>query len=1313
MQHTRHKSRISGVRSLQKGFALVATISVMVLIVLIALAMVSMSTLELRNTQTQGHEEEARANARMALMQALSELQRHAGPDQRVTARAAILEDDTAAQNRNWVGVWKTTVEANGRDWPVIGKAITSGSPYSRAGAYEDLRHVQGDLSGGAWKSELLQTWLVSQRDLDIDFTKALNDSDDTVIEIIGRGTLGDRLSSLDFQRERVLVQKVDVGETGAYAWHVADHSQKASIDPLGEIDQMDVALEASPRGNPSLVQLADGADAYSDFTEDALPHVGKIITYNSAALSQSNPENMREALQEKYHDLTMYSGGLFVDTMLGGLRKDLTPLLLVDKDEKMISFSDTSDNDGRKFSSGYPIIPGPDHGVLGPSFGALRNWAQQAYSTSDMAETVAPSSAVRMRPTTHWPHAISDGATTEASEWAESAPKIHPVMTDARWHYYFSHHNKRIRTHIIPRVCLWNPYNKDLEIPAMTVMMPNPFYNLSSGMHFFPEEEHVNDIKAKYSNDSNHKFSRWQKVGGYVGGDVFKVRLNPFPQARYLAFTLESTTMAAGECHVFSPKVSGGGLEANGVKLQTYQTSAVSTNTLSSSSPQGGDHFYYDHDSAVKYQISTSSWSNLDDDEVDEIELSRVFDYQPEISMSFAGRVENFPFILKSGATASLPDLYTSNRHLTLQLINNSAGGVHSTSSFSVFGDLWGSANQQDGSFGNLQTFSEAPLKDAADTHQFGVKMLWLDEGSTEGNNPPLRHGTSSVTRWEPDHMAFNPCPIANWNIRAQLQTRSPASQCAERYYLNSLGAFLLQFVPLSPQNFNDQPTLNSAGTAFVKNPFGAAVNFSFNPRVVLFDLPSSDYGVLSMAKLRHAMLSPYSWTPSYIVGHSLRDLHAPAESSAHEVASASYTELFPATRWDFLLGGYRSASLDHGPETENVNSEGLLQIGSEGANRDTDDLSFSSTEEVLAYDIAYEVNHNLWDGYFISGMPLATDTQQFDWNPQSGKPLWNQRYQFNFDGSKTLEDAVAALSSTDAANRAFWQNAEILKNRAAFNVNSTSVDAWITFLSGTLGVKRPTADGELDGSQVSFARHRNPFAAADTADANPDEVGGWTSARELSDTEIRSLAASIVEEVQLRGPFVSIADFVNRRLADEGDETSRMGTLEAAISDTGLNAEFYNNPEYQSTSVNRGSDARSEDNNLDDFKNSYWNSSGTTSQPRSQAWGIPGYLTQSDILEVIAPALTVRGDTFTIRAYGESSVGGVVRARAWIQATVERTPQYVDDSADGNVASDAAILTDYGTGEYLNGALTAVNKLYGRKFIIKSMRWLSADEI
>ena len=112
-----------------------------------------------------------------------------------------------------------------------------------------------------------------------------------------------------------------------------------------------------------------------------------------------------------------------------------------------------------------------------------------------------------------------------------------------------------------------------------------------------------------------------------------------------------------------------------------------------------------------------------------------------------------------------------------------------------------------------------------------------------------------------------------------------------------------MLQFVPLSPQDFTDQPNLNATGTAFIKNPFGAAADFSISPRVVLFDLPSSDYGVLSLAKLRHAMLSPYSWNPSYIIGHSLRDIHSPAESTAHSVATDQYTGSLAPTRWDYLI--------------------------------------------------------------------------------------------------------------------------------------------------------------------------------------------------------------------------------------------------------------------------------------------------------------------------------------------------------------------------------------------------------------------------
>ena len=71
------------------------------------------------------------------------------------------------------------------------------------------------------------------------------------------------------------------------------------------------------------------------------------------------------------------------------------------------------------------------------------------------------------------------------------------------------------------------------------------------------------------------------------------------------------------------------------------------------------------------------------------------------------------------------------------------------------------------------------------------------------------------------------------------------------------------------------------------------------------------------------------------------------------------------------------------------------------------------------------------------------------------------------------------------------------------------------------------------------------------------------------------------------------------------------------------------------------------------------------------------------------------------------------MLMASAWLEVVVERIPQYVDSSESGNVAADRVLLIDQATGVYSQGNLNEVNQKFGRKFIIKSFRWLNANEI
>ncbi len=91
------------------GFALVVALSLMILSTIIAVGLLTLSSVSLRASSQGNSTAEARANARLALMLALGDLQKHLGPDRAITAPSEILATPNASIAKpNTTGVWES-----------------------------------------------------------------------------------------------------------------------------------------------------------------------------------------------------------------------------------------------------------------------------------------------------------------------------------------------------------------------------------------------------------------------------------------------------------------------------------------------------------------------------------------------------------------------------------------------------------------------------------------------------------------------------------------------------------------------------------------------------------------------------------------------------------------------------------------------------------------------------------------------------------------------------------------------------------------------------------------------------------------------------------------------------------------------------------------------------------------------------------------------------------------------------------------------------------------------------------------------------
>ncbi len=337
------KKRNGQLPSRERGFALIATIAVMALMAVTALAMLSLSTVEVRSSNHGGAMADARANARMALMIALGELQKSAGPDQRVTAEGDI-DSSPGFGKAHWVGVWSSedadsddVADGSFEGWLVSKDDDALANGYS----YEDVQAAAAD------------------------------ETDDDWVEMVGEGSVDVSADSkAQVMAPRVIINDENGEQSGSYAWWVGDEGVKARIDLQNTQDDVDLASQSSPRPAIEVISGLDELDSESN-------EMVKIISLKSL----SQVEGMDQDLViDHFHNLTASSRSLMTDNRNGGFKKDLSLLFeMTDQD-----YEDEDPADYAEYVNANTPVSGSGteekgllfrhEGVFGPTMDTLRN---------------------------------------------------------------------------------------------------------------------------------------------------------------------------------------------------------------------------------------------------------------------------------------------------------------------------------------------------------------------------------------------------------------------------------------------------------------------------------------------------------------------------------------------------------------------------------------------------------------------------------------------------------------------------------------------------------------------------------------------------------------------------------------------------------------------------------------------------------------------------------------------------------------------------------------------------------------------------
>ena len=1223
--------------------------------------------------------------------------------------------------------------------------------------------------------------------------------TDSSVVYLVNLGSAADSTNSTDGIDGRVKVVKQPIrttnpqgatsGTSGYYAYWVGDESTKANFASRDRTSTNDTAypndLSKSSKIYRNRLQVPQriGWENIAGFSGTATfskndPNLENIATSKDIGLLEdTNTAAIKTAGKNNFHHLTAFSSSLLTDTALGGLKKDLTVFIqtgsgLADgdpiADRNLYLSNDSRFRAWGGVNNGFPSAAPPynmqfSYGALPyslpaslsgnpsiPTWGQLRSWYTNA---TDNDAAITPN--------------------------ADTAPVITYVMFHGGLSYDGA--SKKIRWHWLPCIVLWNPYSVPLQAATydlQATITPN-FNNLFVVKGTPSLAELQRDVGANWTgiegDRSTYKYTAADNtIKSLLTGDPDAnpaMANNSWPKSDLSLASSPGITDAFGR---FFYKLTA----ANPVAPSSFSIGAttgplgnkVFTVSFSPQSASGGSNAVpfrfqinagFNAGEAKVFTIGSDfQWNPTDSSQ--KIPLSNTFVADQPASLWFeAFNVVNGPDSSSGNlqynaslvaSVVSPPIIFTINGKTIMETANGfgtiyGGGPAYSISGINYYSKAITPSTQQTDTNGNgVKDYFEPvpkfvsswrPLYDfdkfssnikAQDTYntsssiwQFG--RAWLQPLTSPGGQsqynctsyfPFFSRYNLSSKFWD-----FHPLVDMKRNANAGYNYRGDGNSSLEGLAKN------LHVQSLGDSNFKTWDEDQSDGTAgyaliTYRNPDNPFVGQSILP-VRNARRVSSE--VLSLGQFQQVNLSPYFWQPSFPIGNSF---------------AAPYTD-----------------------------RESIAGLNSRGIGGEQGKMPGKVANDVnnTTMDLSYLLNENLWDRYFLSSIP---QTETFS----TTSPLANGRMRFRND---------TVPSVTQARN--FDTAAAYLYNFGALNVNSTSVEAWKSLLSAFRGLafaNNDTRSPSESGSSIVISRTLDPIQnqiGYTSGTMNAADIGAVASNKDyktvlggfryLTDSMIQTLAERIVDEVRLRGPFLSLADFVNRRLAapqGSNDQTSKWydartnayvrlphplhnsymdpaydpfiglqgltGALERAIQLSGINGGVNNpgptqNDRIYSINIKNsgGAAAKTSSNQWDThYKNVpsdpvlRYNTYSTHTQepafrshldmehiaaaPTGEAGqlfdGAPGFVTQGDLLSMIGSAITPRGDTFIVRAYGDTiNKTGKVLARAYVEAVVQRVPDPVTPA--GTSGEDQWRPTDK----------------FGRKFKIIKLRWLNPEEI